>query len=607
MKVISTLLLGCFIALNASALDPAHFTITRVSAPYFIVDGNSPATINKAYVGFEVTNNSNSAVTYTGLKFTISSIGTSVAGQNYAVVSPASGMMNIGTLAPGASKVCYFFVSYPAQTAPQATFNIVVSDNTAGSKAQSFVIRNRSSISANAGGTATQTFINQDIIGGIITDDVTYVVGNVQNGDENDFQVSVAAQFDPSKMTLLSTKVIASSVPGIPAGSTDSLYFLSGNGSNGATVTVRWTFRISGYNFTSYILPCAGATSGSTNYKYALNTSLGTGAPITISAAANPLLITKTSDRVLYVTNSAAVFTVRITNPGLYGITIDKIVDQLPAGFVFQGIDAGSYVTAANSTSVPATGGTGTIIFEGGVTSGNTSYYVAAGSSIELKYLATSSAFAAFNLSTSVKDYVGDTEVGVAVNLVSVTGNLPVTLLSFNASDAPLNRVRLDWSTSSESNTHHFEIEKNRNNRFDKIGEVHARGGASLVTSYSFVDSSLQGGKNQYRLKAVDTDGRYQYSNIVSIDHRPSRISIAGISPNPYAGNAAIRIHATTDERIRLQLTDMAGRIITSEHHYCKAGSGTITVEQLGRLVPGTYLLVINYTGGEWKQKIVIK
>src|ERR1043166_9060465 len=98
MKKIFLALLSLY-ATAAFALDPNHFTITRISAPYFVVDGNSTATITKSYVGFEVKNNSNSATTYSGLKFTITSIGTSVVGQNYTIVSPASGIINVGTLA----------------------------------------------------------------------------------------------------------------------------------------------------------------------------------------------------------------------------------------------------------------------------------------------------------------------------------------------------------------------------------------------------------------------------------------------------------------------------------------------------------------------------
>ena len=61
-------------------------------------------------------------------------------------------------------------------------------------------------------------------------------MGNVQNGDENDFQVSGNNFFDPTKLALIQTKVVQSSVPQINVGATDSLYFISGNGSVGATV-----------------------------------------------------------------------------------------------------------------------------------------------------------------------------------------------------------------------------------------------------------------------------------------------------------------------------------------------------------------------------------
>ena len=154
------LLLGLsFVSLSVFALDPAHFTVQRVTSPYFVVDGNSPTSGPlSAYVGFKITNTS--AVTYNNLKFTISSIGSSVAGQNYSLVSPSNGINLTGTLAPGESKVAYYYVAYPANITPQATFNYTLSDATASSKTGNFVINNRSAISANAGGLATQTINN---------------------------------------------------------------------------------------------------------------------------------------------------------------------------------------------------------------------------------------------------------------------------------------------------------------------------------------------------------------------------------------------------------------------------------------------------------------
>ena len=64
------------LSFNVKALNPNDFVITRVTAPYFVVDGNNPSVYNKAYVGFEVKNISNTT-TYLKLRFSIASLTTS--------------------------------------------------------------------------------------------------------------------------------------------------------------------------------------------------------------------------------------------------------------------------------------------------------------------------------------------------------------------------------------------------------------------------------------------------------------------------------------------------------------------------------------------------
>ncbi len=576
---------------TAFAIDPNHFTLTRISAPYFIVDGNQPSAVTKAYVGFEVKNNSNSNTTYSNLKFTITSINTSVTGQDYSLISPVSGIINAGTLAPGETKVCYYYISYPAHSTAQATFNVQLSDHTASNKTQSFVIYNRSSISANAGGTATQTFTNQDLIGGLVYDDVTYVVGNVQNGDENDFQVAVSSQFDPTKISLLSTAVTASSVPGIPVGATDSLYFITGNGSNGATITIRWTFRIAATNFTTYLLPCAGATSGATNYKYALNTALGSGTPITVSSGANPLTISKTSDQLWYTINAPAIFTITITNPGAYGITIDKITDELPSGFTFQSMHATSQITTTNSTSTPANGATGLITFEGGVSSsGNTSYYIPAGGTLILKYNTTSSPSTALNLVTTARDYVGSTEVGSAQNTVNVSATLPVSLVSLSAVWVN-DKVKINWETVQEINSYGYEIEKSNNsNEFNKIGTVYAIGSSA---SYSFIDSFPAIGRTIYRLKMIDRDNQISYSSAVLLQKKMKGLVIQNCFPNPFLNDFNIQIFSDHAQNLELVLTDISGKTVYTRTYTCHAGMNHLQFDKTSKLKSGIYFLRI--------------
>lgn len=593
-----------FSFLSASALNPAHFTITRISAPYFVVDGNSAATGPlTAYVGFRVTNSS--ATTYSNLKFTINSVTSSVAGQNYTLTSPASGIVAVGTLAPGESKVCYYYVTYPAHTTAQGTFNYTLSDATASPKTGSFVINNRASISANAGGLATQSINSQDLIGGIVYDDVTYTLGNIRNGDEADFQISVSTQFNPTKLALLKTEVITSTVPGVAAGTTNQLYFTTTANQSSGTVTIRWTFRIAAFNFTSLVLPYAGATSGSSNYKYAISTDLGSGTPIVVSAAANPLIITKTSDKTIYSPNSTAIFTVTIQNPGVYSITIDKITDEIPAGFTYQGLHATSAVTTLNSTSVPAAGTTGTITFEGGVVSGaNTSYVVPNGGSIVLKYTATSPATQAINLLTTAKGFIGTTQFGLALNTVHVSTTLPVTLTSFRASWID-SRVKLDWSTESETNSRSYEIERSRDNLgFQKIGERIAQGNSSVRSYYNFVDSFPGRGKNLYRLKMVDQDGKYQYSPVVVMQYQNEATGLSNVYPNPFVGNIQFGVTVKEDQLVHIHLLDESGRAVLSRDQRCYRGANSVVLDDLKTLRTGIYLLQVITSEGSYSAKL---
>jgi uncharacterized repeat protein (TIGR01451 family) len=585
MKNLFTIVL-LLLSFFTKALDANHFTITRITAPYFIIDGNNPTNLNSAYVGFEVKNNSNSAVTYSSLRFTITSVTTSIAGMNYVLVSPSNGISNVGTLSPGATKVCYFYVQYPTSKTqfPTATFNITLSNNTAGTKTATFSVVNRSSISANAGGIAIQSFSSQDLIGGIVTDTVTYTVGNVQAGDETDFQVAVSPLFDPTKIILQSTKVWASSVPLITAGATDSLYFTTGNGSNGASVTIIWTFKIAGTNFTTYLLPCAGSTSGNTNYKYALNSALGSGTPIVISNNANPLTITKASDKTTYCVNETAFFTVTIGNPGLFGITIDKITDQLPAGFTFLSIDATSQITAVNSTTVPSVGNTGSITFEGGVNSGsNTSFYVPAGGTLVLKYSAIVPALAAANLTTTVKDFVATTQVGSAQNTISVsTCILPVKWLSTNANLNSNKQVFITWKVQ-EINVANYSIQKSNNGiNFYTIGTIISQSNGE--NNYAFTDNEKVVGKNYYRIVQKDNDGKISYSNIMLLN--VGAVNTVTVYPNPTAD--VFIINTNQLQNTTAALTDLSGKLL--QNIIIKQSNTTVNISNYAK---GVYMLKI--------------
>ena len=101
--------------------------------------------------------------------------------------------------------------------------------------------------------------------------------------------------------------------------------------------------------------------------------------------------------------------------------------------------------------------------------------------------------------------------------LSSVSSSLPVEWLDFEVS-LENNHALLNWSTASEKNNYGFDIEKSTNGfNWEKIGFVLGNGTTNEVSNYEFTDFKTVEGKNYYRLKQVDFDGEFEYSDIKEI------------------------------------------------------------------------------------------
>lgn len=97
-------------------------------------------------------------------------------------------------------------------------------------------------------------------------------------------------------------------------------------------------------------------------------------------------------------------------------------------------------------------------------------------------------------------------------------GFLPVELLSFSAEKLTQDRVELQWVTTAELNNDLFSIEKMTDNgEFVEIGTVDGQGTTRETTNYTFVDDTRMGEVNQYRLRQIDFDGSFVYSEVVEV------------------------------------------------------------------------------------------
>jgi hypothetical protein len=104
---------------------------------------------------------------------------------------------------------------------------------------------------------------------------------------------------------------------------------------------------------------------------------------------------------------------------------------------------------------------------------------------------------------------------------------LPLTLLSFNGIKR-FPDVQLQWQTTNEENTSHFEVERKLDNEsnFTPAGTVAAKGNSSQTSTYNFLDKDIlpKGRRFTYRLKMVDNDGKFTYSNTIQLINEGDKI-----------------------------------------------------------------------------------
>jgi hypothetical protein len=140
--------------------------------------------------------------------------------------------------------------------------------------------------------------------------------------------------------------------------------------------------------------------------------------------------------------------------------------------------------------------------------------------------------------------------VDVAVN------PLPVTLLSFNAAKCN-NGICLLFNVENEINFARYEVEKSSDGtKFTQFKTVWASGNTAQ-TNYSAIDNQPFDGLNYYRLKMIDKDDRFTYSEVIKINN--SKKYTIGVSPNPAADYMIIT--GAGDFR-QIQIMDAAGKVL---------------------------------------------
>jgi len=166
---------------------------------------------------------------------------------------------------------------------------------------------------------------------------------------------------------------------------------------------------------------------------------------------------------------------------------------------------------------------------------------------------------------------------------------VPVELTSFSAASEK-NDVILTWNTATEVNNQGFEIQRKTNSDYERIAFVEGRGTTTEVQSYLFRDKNLLSGAYTYRLKQMDYDGSFAYSDEIEIDiEQPSVFYLGQNYPNPFNPSTSIKYSIPADGIVTLKVYDVLGKeVSTMVNEYQQAGTFDVVFDG-SNLASGVY------------------
>ena len=174
------------------------------------------------------------------------------------------------------------------------------------------------------------------------------------------------------------------------------------------------------------------------------------------------------------------------------------------------------------------------------------------------------------NYTLKVIEYNGTGQQSLYANSRAVsisTQTLPVEWLSFEAKQTSENEVELKWSTASEINNHWFEIQRGEDaEHFTILDSVQSKGHSRIIQNYHYTDTQIVNLPSTiyYRIKQMDTDGKYSYSKVIPVAiSMPWELDL--IYPNPFENQITLKFKTTYESPIELSIFNALGELKLKE------------------------------------------
>ena len=192
-------------------------------------------------------------------------------------------------------------------------------------------------------------------------------------------------------------------------------------------------------------------------------------------------------------------------------------------------------------------------------------------------------------VATSAPWYLSIDDIGMRVN-----PTVPVTLLKFSG-ESYANYNQLTWITASETNNQGYSVERSKDGvnfaPLDFVKSKALNGNSTTQLTYTYQDAKPLTGINYYRLKQVDKDGKYHYSEIVTLKgNRAYNLELISVYPNPAAQVLHAVVASPKRDEVQLIITDMIGKQVYQSTQELQQGETNVSLN-IANLANGSYIL----------------
>jgi hypothetical protein len=174
---------------------------------------------------------------------------------------------------------------------------------------------------------------------------------------------------------------------------------------------------------------------------------------------------------------------------------------------------------------------------------------------------------------------------------------LPVELSQFEARPEGKSAL-LTWATASEKNSHIFEIEHSTDGQtWRYIGQEKAAGESQTELKYQFKHLNPASGINYYRLKLVDSDASFEYSEVKTVQFKGGKPTFEAF-PNPFDQQLKLKLNLDNEEMVNIQVLDILGRLVLEQTVFASKNGGIVELNGIETLVTGAYFIKVSTAEG---------